>query len=216
MRRFGNAGYDGGWCGADRFCGSWGALLFGHAHPAIVEASCKAVEKGTSFGACAEREVEFAEKLCGLVSGMDLMRCVNSGTEATMTAVRIARGFTGRSKILKFEGCYHGHSDSFLVSAGSGLLTGGIAEASSKGITSASETLVLPYNDVEAVRELFAEKGDEIAAVIVEPIAANMGLIPPSDGFLQVLRDVCDGSGALLIFDEVITGFRLGHTSLVI
>lgn len=195
------------------FCCSWGALLFGHAHPAIVEASCKAVEKGTSFGACAAQEVEFAEKLCGLVPGMDMMRCVNSGTEATMTAVRIARGYTGRKKILKFEGCYHGHADSFLVSAGSGLLTDGIAEASSKGITSAEDTLVVPYNDEKAVRALFAEKGNEIAAIIVEPVAANMGLILPADGFLQALRDVCNENGALLIFDEVINGFRLGATS---
>jgi glutamate-1-semialdehyde 2,1-aminomutase len=195
------------------FCCSWGALLFGHAHPAIVEASCKAVEKGTSFGACCEREVEFAEKLCGLVPGMDMMRCVNSGTEATMTAIRIARGYTGRKKILKFEGCYHGHADAFLVSAGSGLLTGGIAEASSQGITSAEHTLVVPYNDADAVRALFAEKGSEIAAIIVEPVAANMGLVPPNEGFLQTLRDVCNESGAQLIFDEVITGFRLGATS---
>lgn len=195
------------------YCCSWGALLFGHAHPAIVEASCKAVEKGTSFGACTEAEVVFAEQLCGLVPGMDMMRCVCSGTEATMTAVRVARGYTGRNKILKFEGCYHGHSDGFLVAAGSGLLTGGIAEASSKGITSAEDTLVVPYNDIEAVRTLFAEKGHEIAAIIVEPVAANMGLILPTDGFLQTLREVCDASGALLIFDEVIDGFRLGATT---
>lgn len=195
------------------FCMSWGALLFGHADPEITEAVTKAAVDGTGFGAATEREVLFAEKLCSMVPAMDQVRCVNSGTEAVMTAIRLARGATGRDKILKFDGCYHGHSDSMLVSAGSGLLTGG--QSSSAGVPTAvaADTLVSPYNDAEAVAEIMAAQGDSIAAIIVEPVAANMGLIPPEPGFLETLRELTREHGALLIFDEVITGFRFGPTT---
>jgi glutamate-1-semialdehyde 2,1-aminomutase len=191
---------------------SWGALLFGHAHPAIVEAATGAAARGTSFGAPTEGEVVLAERIVAAVPGIERVRLVNSGTEAAMSAIRLARGATGRDLILKFDGCYHGHSDSLLAKGGgSGLATLGIP--SSPGVTegAARDTLTAPYNDVEAVRAAFAERGDEIAVVVVEPVAANMGVVPPAPGFLEELRDLCDANGALLLFDEVITGFRIAY-----
>ncbi len=195
------------------FCGSWGPLVMGHAHPVVIEAICRAAAEGTSFGINTPREVEFAETLCALVPSMKMVRAMSSGTEATMTAIRLARGFTGRRKILKFDGGYHGHADCLLVSAGSGLLTGGITSSAGVSATVAAEMLVPAYNDLAAVDEIVRTQGDEIAAIIVEPVAGNMGLIPPAPGFLQGLRNAADRCGALLIFDEVITGFRLGPTS---
>ncbi len=195
------------------FCMSWGALLFGHADPEIVGAVIKAATDGTGFGAATEREVLFAEKLCSMIPAMDQVRCVNSGTEAVMTAIRLARGATGRDKILKFDGCYHGHSDSMLVSAGSGLLSCGSSSSAGVPAAVAADTLVAPYNDAEAVAEIMAAQGDSIAAIIVEPVAANMGLVPPVPGFLETLRELTRAHGALLIFDEVITGFRFGPTT---
>ncbi|MFU8780058.1 MAG: glutamate-1-semialdehyde 2,1-aminomutase [Kiritimatiellia bacterium] len=194
-------------------CQSWGALLFGHAHPMIVEAVEDALEQGTSFGIATAREVAFAELLCGMIPGMDMVRTVNSGTEAVMTAIRLARGFTGRSCILKFDGCYHGHSDAMLVKAGSGLLSG--AESSSAGVpaATAADTLVVPYNDIDAVETVMRSRGDDIAGIIVEPVAANMGLVLPRPGFLERLRELADAAGSLLLFDEVITGFRFGPTT---
>ncbi len=195
------------------FCGSWGALLFGHAHPRIVEAIVRAAADGTSFGINTPGEVDLAESLCERVPGMEMVRLVSSGTEATMTALRLARGYTGRRKVIKFDGCYHGHADAFLVSAGSGLLTGGLA--SSKGVNpaDAAEVLVPPYNDLAAVERIAAEHGADLAAIIVEPVAGNMGVVAPVPGFLAGLRRVADRCGAVLIFDEVITGFRLGPTT---
>ena len=195
------------------FCSSWGPLLFGHAREEVVEAVCRAAAGGMSFGINTEREVEFAECLCERVPGMDMVRLVSSGTEATMTALRLARGFTGRRKIVKFDGCYHGHADYLLVSAGSGLLTGGITSSAGVSPSAAAEVLVCPYNDVNAARRIMDEQGDDIAAVIVEPVAGNMGLAPPAEGFLQGLRAAADAAGALLILDEVITGFRLAPTT---
>ncbi|MBC8206496.1 MAG: glutamate-1-semialdehyde 2,1-aminomutase [Kiritimatiellaeota bacterium] len=195
------------------FCLSWGALLFGHADPDIVGAVMKAAVDGTGFGAATEREVLFAEKICSMVPAMDQVRCVNSGTEAVMTAIRLARGMTGRDKILKFDGCYHGHSDAMLVSAGSGLLSGGSSSSAGVPAATAADTLVAPYNDADAVKEIMAAHGDSIAAIIVEPIAANMGLIRPKPGFLETLRELTRMHGARLIFDEVITGFRFGPTT---
>jgi glutamate-1-semialdehyde 2,1-aminomutase len=191
---------------------SWGALLFGHAHPAIVEAARKAVSSGTTFGAPTEAEVELAERIVEAVPSVEEVRLVSSGTEAAMSAIRLARGATGRDLILKFEGCYHGHSDSLLAKGGgSGLATLGIP--SSPGVTegAARDTLTAPFNDLEAVRTMFADRGHEIAVVAVEPVAANMGVVPPAPGFLEGLRDVCDAHGTLLLFDEVITGFRIAY-----
>ena len=195
------------------FCSSWGPLLFGHARDEIVEAICKAAIDGTSFGTNTPREVEFAEQLCDMVPSIDKLRLVNSGTEATMTALRVARGFTGRRKIIKFDGCYHGHADYLLVSAGSGLLTGGISSSAGVSQAAAAEVLVPSSNDLHAVEELVESHGKDLAAIIVEPVAGNMGLIRPAQGFLQGLRNAADACGALLIFDEVITGFRLGPTT---
>ncbi len=194
-------------------CQSWGALLFGHAHPVIVEAVQEALAQGTSFGVATAREVEFAEMLCCLIPGMEQVRAVNSGTEAVMTAIRLARGATGRNLILKFDGCYHGHSDAMLVKAGSGLLSG--AERSSAGVpaATAADTMVVPYNDLAAGEAVLQDRGDQMAAIIVEPVAANMGLVPPQPGFLAGLRSLADQHGCLLIFDEVITGFRFGPTT---
>jgi len=192
------------------YVGSWGPMILGHAHPQVIEAVTAACRKGLSFGAPTELEVRIAEKVCELVPSMDLVRMVSSGTEATMSAIRLARGYTGRDKIVKFEGCYHGHSDSLLVKAGSGALT--LGEPSSPGVPAALAelTLTLQYNDIEQVRQVFNQVGEEIACVIVEPVAGNMNCIPPVPGFLEGLREVCDKYGTVLIFDEVMTGFRVG------
>ena len=191
------------------YVGSWGPMILGHAHPQLVEALKKAVEKGTSFGAPTELETELAQLVQKIYPSMEVMRMVNSGTEATMSALRVARGFTGRNKIIKFVGCYHGHSDSLLVNAGSGAATFG--EPSSPGVTqgTAQDTISLPYNEISAVEKVFAEHGEEIAAVIVEPVAGNMGLITPKKNFLPGLRKVTEKHGAILIFDEVMCGFRV-------
>jgi glutamate-1-semialdehyde 2,1-aminomutase len=191
------------------YVSSWGPLIFGHAHPSIVEAITHQAELGTSYGASTELEIELAEKVVNAVPSIDVVRMVSSGTEAVMSALRLARGITGRDKIVKFEGCYHGHSDSLLVKAGSGLASLGIPEC--PGIVSglAEKTLNLPFNDTEQVKQLFAKEGNEIAALIVEPVAGNMGAIPPATGFLETLRKETKKVGALLIFDEVITGFRV-------
>jgi len=188
---------------------SWGPLVLGHGHPAVLEALSVQMHRGLSFGAPTELEVDMAELLRRLMPSLEMVRMVNSGTEATMSAIRLARGFTSRNKILKFEGCYHGHSDALLVKAGSGALT--LGEPSSPGVPQsvADDTLTLPYNDSAAVRALFAEIGAQIACVIVEPVAGNMNLILPEPGFLECLREVCTSSGALLIMDEVMTGFRV-------
>jgi glutamate-1-semialdehyde 2,1-aminomutase len=192
------------------YVGSWGPLIAGHAHPDVVKAVERAAAKGLSFGAPTEAEVETAELLCRLVPSLDTVRLLSSGTEATMSAIRLARGYTGRSKIVKFEGCYHGHADALLVKAGSGALT--LAQPSSAGVPpeTAAHTLVLEYNNAGEVERAFAAAGSEIAAVIVEPVAGNMNLVQPRAGFLEKLRELCTRHGALLIFDEVMTGFRVG------
>jgi glutamate-1-semialdehyde 2,1-aminomutase len=190
---------------------SWGALLFGHARAEIVEAAT-AASRGTSFGAPTQLEVELAERLVEAVPGIDMVRLVSSGTEATMSAIRLARGATGRDLLVKFEGCYHGHSDALLANgAGSGVATLGIP--GSPGVTEAAakDTITAPFNDLGAVRSIFSERGDDVAVVIVEPIAANMGVVPPEEGFLEGLRELCDAHAALLCFDEVITGFRVAY-----
>jgi len=189
---------------------SWGPMIMGHNHPAVREAVIKQSEKGLSFGAPTELETQLAERLCDIMPNMELVRMVNSGTEATMSAIRLARGYTGRDTIVKFEGCYHGHSDSLLIKAGSGALTMGVP--SSKGVPAelAKHTMTLTYNDPEGVRAAFAQYGDRIACIIVEPVAGNMNCIPPAPGFLETLREVCTRSGAVLILDEVMTGFRFG------
>lgn len=191
------------------YVGSWGPMILGHSHPDVLKAVCDAAAKGLSFGAPTGREVEIADLLTELVPSMDMVRLTSSGTEATMSAIRLARGYTGRNKIIKFEGCYHGHGDSLLVKAGSGALTFG--QPSSAGVPPelAALTLVLDYNDAAQLAETFARIGDEIAAVIVEPVVGNMNLIVPTPEFLQTMRAVCTQHGAVLIFDEVMTGFRV-------
>ena len=192
------------------YVGSWGPIILGHAHPEVVKAVQDAAANGLSFGAPTALELEMAETLCSLLPGMDQVRLVSSGTEATMSAIRLARGHTGRSKIIKFEGCYHGHADSLLVKAGSGALTFG--QPSSGGVPpeTAAHTLVLAYNDTAALTETFTKIGNEIAAVIVEPVAGNMNLVAPKPEFLNALRELCTQHGCVLIFDEVMTGFRVG------
>ena len=192
---------------------SWGPLILGHAHPHVVEAIANAAERGTSYGAPTRAEVELAERLIETVPSVEMVRLVSSGTEATMSALRLARAFTGRDKFIKFIGCYHGHGDAFLIAAGSGLATHGVP--SSPGVPSftARDTLVAPYNDLAAVEKLFQAHRDAIAAIIVEPVAGNMGCVPPASGYLNGLRRLCDQNGALLIFDEVMTGYRVGPTS---
>ncbi len=189
---------------------SWGPLILGHADPAILKAIYAAAKDGTSFGAATQREVVMAKLLADLVPGIEKVRLVNSGTEATMAAVRLARGATGRDKIIKFEGCYHGHSDGFLVKAGSGVLTYGISGSPGVPPAVAAETLVARYNDLESVERLLKKFGKQVACVIVEPVAGNMGVVLPAAGFLTGLRDLTNEHGALLVFDEVISGFRLG------
>ncbi|MBI3084479.1 MAG: glutamate-1-semialdehyde 2,1-aminomutase [candidate division NC10 bacterium] len=191
------------------YVGSWGPMILGHAHPRVVAAIQKAAEAGTSYGAPTELETRLARLIQAAFPGMQRMRFVSSGTEACMSALRVARGFTRRDAIVKFEGCYHGHADSLLVKAGSGALTFGIPDSLGVPADLARHTLTLPYNDPDAVQAIFAKRGNEIAAVIVEPVAGNMGVIPPRPGFLAGLREVTARHGALLIFDEVITGFRL-------
>lgn len=195
------------------FCGSWGPLILGHAREEVVEAVQKAVRSGLSFGANTRSETEFSELICASVPSIEMVRLVNSGTEAVMSALRVARGYTGRRKIIKFDGCYHGHSDCMLASAGSGVLTGGTSGSAGVSSSVTEEVFVAPYNDLEAVRQIVAVHGDEIAAIIVEPIAGNMGLVVPEAGFLEGLREEAAQCGALLVFDEVITGFRLGPTT---
>ncbi len=191
---------------------SWGPCILGHDHPAIREAVIKAAENGLSFGCATEIEVEMAEYICERIPSIDMVRMVNSGTEAVMSALRAARGYTGRDKIIKFAGCYHGHTDSMLVSAGSGVMTSGVPDSAgvTKGCT--QDTLTAVYNDLENVRAMMEANEGQVAAVIVEPVGANMGVVLPEKGFLEGLRKLCTDNGALLIFDEVITGFRLGFT----
>ena len=191
------------------YVGSWGPMLAGHGHPAVVEAVQEAASRALSFGAPTEAEVELAELLCRLLPSLELVRLVSSGTEATMTALRLARGFTGRSLVVKFEGCYHGHADALLVKAGSGALTFGNPSSAGVPPETAAATIVLDYNNVVQIRNLFKEKGKDIAGVIVEPVAGNMNLVLPAPGFLETLREECTRHGAVLIFDEVMTGFRV-------
>ena len=191
------------------YIGSWGPMILGHAHPAVLESVASAAKDGLSFGAATRREVEMAELICSIVPGMEMVRMVNSGTEAVMSAIRVARGYTGRNKIIKFSGCYHGHTDAMLVKAGSGLMTQGIPGSIGVPAGCTADTLTAKYNDLESVKALFSANPGEIAAVILEPVGANMGVVLPQEGFLSGLRRLCDQEGSILIFDEVITGFRL-------
>jgi len=191
------------------YVGSWGPMIVGHTHPEVIKAVEAVLHNGLSFGAPTELETQMADRVCELVPSLEMVRMVNSGTEATMSALRLARGFTGRDKIVKFEGCYHGHSDSLLVKAGSGALTLGVPTSPGVPASLAEHTITLTYNDSEQVRETFQQLGDQIAAIIVEPVAGNMNCVPPAEGFLQTLREVCNQHGTVLIFDEVMTGFRV-------
>ncbi|MFO7714944.1 glutamate-1-semialdehyde 2,1-aminomutase [Desulfosarcina sp.] len=191
------------------YIGSWGPMILGHRHPSVVAAIASALDRGTSYGAPTELEIELAELIVEAVPSVDMVRMVNSGTEATMSAIRLARGYTGRDKIIKFDGCYHGHADSLLVEAGSGVATLQIPGSSGVPAAFIEHTLSLPYNDVDTVRKVMAEKGRQVACIIVEPVAGNMGLVPPRDRFLETLRETTEKEGALLIFDEVMTGFRV-------
>lgn len=193
------------------FLGSWGPMLVGHAHPAVTEAICKAAARGTSYGAPCEDEVRLAEEVCSALPSVEMVRMVNSGTEATMSALRLARGVTGRDKMIKFIGGYHGHGDAFLASAGSGVATFSIPGTPGVPAATVADTLLAPYNDLDAVKALFEAWPDQIAALFVEPVAGNMGLMLPQPGFLRGLRELCSKYGALLVFDEVITGFRLSY-----
>ncbi len=192
------------------YVGSWGPLILGHAHPEVIETVQAAVKNGLTFGAPTEMELEIAELLCKLVPSIEQVRLVSSGTEATMSAIRLARGYTDRNRIIKFEGCYHGHDDALLVKAGSGALTLGCPSSAGVSTETASCTTVLDYNDIVGLEQIFDQAGGEIAAVIVEPVAGNMNLVTPKPGFLSVLRELCTKHGSVLIFDEVMTGFRVG------
>ena len=191
------------------YVGSWGPMILGHAHPAVVRAVKKAAEKGTSYGAPTQAETELAGRICEAMPTIEKVRLVCSGTEAVMTAIRLARAYTRRDLIVKMTGCYHGHNDSLLVAAGSGVAEHGIASSAGVPEAVASLTVVVPYNNIESARRAFANNKGKIAAMLIEPVAANMGVVPPADGYLQGLRDLCDAEGAVLIFDEVITGFRV-------
>lgn len=191
------------------YVGSWGPMIAGHAHPHVIHAVQEAAGRGLSFGAPTPGEVTLAERICALVPGLEMVRMVNSGTEATMSALRLARAATRRDRVIKFEGCYHGHGDSFLVKAGSGALTLGVPSSPGVPKCLADLTLTLPFNDLDAVRQTMAQQGAEVAAIIVEPVAGNMNCIPPEPGFLEGLRQLCDEHGTVLIFDEVMTGFRV-------
>ena len=191
------------------FVGSWGPMILGHNHPEVLADVLEACREGLSFGAATEREVEMADLICSIVPSIEMVRMVNSGTEAVMSAIRAARGFTGRNKIIKFAGCYHGHSDAMLVKAGSGVMTAGIPDSAGVPAGCTQDTLTAVYNDLDSVEAIFDQFRGEIAAVIVEPVAANMGVVLPKEGFLEGLRRICTEQGSLLIFDEVITGFRL-------
>ena len=191
------------------FIGSWGPMILGHNFPPVREAVVQAAQNGLSYGAATRAEVEMAELICGMVPSVEMVRMVNSGTEAVMSAIRAARGYTGRDKIIKFNGCYHGHSDGLLVRAGSGVMTAGVPDSLGVPADYTKNTLTAEYNNLDSVRARFDECGSDIAAVVVEPVGANMGTVLPAEGFLQGLRDICNRNGAVLIFDEVITGFRL-------
>ena len=191
------------------YVGSWGPMILGHANEMVLEKVSEACKKGLSFGAATEAEVDMARLICEMVPSIEMVRMVNSGTEAVMSAIRAARGYTGRNKIIKFEGCYHGHSDAMLVKAGSGVMTAGVPDSSGVPSGATEDTLLAVYNDLEGVEKLFNTWGKEIAAVIVEPVGANMGVVPPKKGFLEGLRKLCTDNKSILIFDEVITGFRL-------
>lgn len=193
------------------YIGSWGPLILGHAHPRVLEAIQQAAVLGTSFGAPTARETDMAKQVCEIVPSVEVVRMVNSGTEATMSALRLARGYTKRDKIMKFEGCYHGHADSLLIKAGSGVATLGLPDSPGVPQNTAANTVTVPYNDLESVKLAFEKFGNELAAVIVEPIAGNMGVVPPQPGFLQGLREITKQHGALLILDEVMTGFRVAR-----
>ncbi len=191
------------------YVGSWGPMILGHCHPAVIAAVIETAKQGLSFGAPCVLETRIAEKICSLVPSIERLRMVSSGTEATMSAIRLARGHTQRDKIIKFEGCYHGHSDSLLIKAGSGALTLGVPSSPGVPASLAAHTITLPYNDIDALKTVFAEVGEQIACVIVEPIAGNMNMVPPVAGFHETLRALCTSSGTVLIFDEVMTGFRV-------
>lgn len=191
---------------------SWGPMILGHAHPSILNAVTEKLKSGLSFGAPTEVETELAKELCRIMPNMDLVRMVNSGTEATMSAIRLARGYTGRDKIIKFEGCYHGHCDSLLIKAGSGALTMGVPSSPGVPAALADHTITLTYNDIEGLKQAFSEVGEQVAAVIVEPVVGNMNCVPPIAGFLEEIRKQCDQFGSVFIIDEVMTGFRLGLT----
>ena len=193
------------------YIGSWGPLILGHRHPAVIEAITSVLERGTSFGAPTDLEIRLAEMVIDAVPSVDMIRMVNSGTEATMSAIRLARGVTQRDAIIKFDGCYHGHADTLLVEAGSGVATLGIPGSPGIPESIAQHTLSLPYNDIEGLKKVMAQKGDSVAGIIVEPVAGNMGLVTPSIGFLESLRELADQYGAILIFDEVMTGFRVAY-----
>jgi glutamate-1-semialdehyde 2,1-aminomutase len=194
---------------------SWGPMLLGHGHTDVLDAIRTQLEKAMSFGTPTELEIQLADKICSIVPGMEMIRMVNSGTEATMSAIRLARGYTGRDKIIKFEGCYHGHSDSLLVKAGSGALTLGVPSSPGVPECLADHTVTLSYNDIDQVKQAFAEIGDQVACIIVEPVVGNMNCVPPIPGFLEALRECCTASGALLIIDEVMTGFRISQQGAI-
>ncbi|MDL1983321.1 MAG: glutamate-1-semialdehyde 2,1-aminomutase [Deltaproteobacteria bacterium] len=203
--------YDADGNGFIDYIGSWGPMILGHRHPAVIKAIASVLNRGTSFGAPTDLEIVLAEMVIDAVSSVDMVRMVNSGTEATMSAIRLARGVTGRDAIIKFDGCYHGHADTLLVEAGSGVATLGIPGSPGVPESFVAHTLSLPYNDIESVKKVMDEQGDKIACIIVEPIAGNMGLVRPVDGFLETLREVTEKSGSILIFDEVMTGFRVAY-----